>query len=344
MRVLLNAVAAKMSGAANYIQTLARELGKANQHEFLFYVPATQAAAIESVAPHIRVIATDLGKLPFPRHLWFDQVELPKIIQRERVEVLFSTANFATFRCPCRQVLLVRNSLYFSPLYREKVLPHKSWTTRAAEALRRMLVRRSIKAADAVLTPSAAMQREISLAVDVPAVRVSHYGVDRTRFSLTRKSLCQNGFSTLLFSSLYSEHKNVGTLFRALFRLEELGKKFMLVTTADPAWEGLNNSIRKQDYRLATKLRQCGLLDLVGTLRGPSLDRLYQTSDIFVYPSIAESFGHPLVEAMSSGLPIVAADIWRVPRKVRVGHLGTVEERSRINCKRNSLGLSSCKW
>ncbi|MCU1306529.1 MAG: hypothetical protein JWN45_1224, partial [Acidobacteriaceae bacterium] len=53
MRVLLNAVAAKMGGAANYIRTLARELADADQHEFLFLVPESQAAAIREIAPQI---------------------------------------------------------------------------------------------------------------------------------------------------------------------------------------------------------------------------------------------------------------------------------------------------
>jgi glycosyltransferase involved in cell wall biosynthesis len=38
-------------------------------------------------------------------------------------------------------------------------------------------------------------------------------------------------------------------------------------------------------------------------------DDLYQKADIFVYPSVVESFGHPLIEAMAQGLPIVAADV-----------------------------------
>jgi hypothetical protein len=38
----------------------------------------------------------------------------------ERVDALYSTANVGMFLCPCPQVLLVRNSLYFSPLF----LPH----------------------------------------------------------------------------------------------------------------------------------------------------------------------------------------------------------------------------
>ena len=46
--------------------------------------------------------------------------------------------------------------------------------------------------------------------------------------------------------------------------------------------------------------------------RGCSYERLpelYRRHDVFVFPSLAESYGHPLVEAMASGLPVVAADL-----------------------------------
>ena len=38
------------------------------------------------------------------------------------------------------------------------------------------------------------------------------------------------------------------------------------------------------------------------------LPDLYHAADIFVFPSFLESFGHPLVETMACGLPVVAAD------------------------------------
>jgi glycosyltransferase involved in cell wall biosynthesis len=34
----------------------------------------------------------------------------------------------------------------------------------------------------------------------------------------------------------------------------------------------------------------------------------YHDHDIFVFPSVSETFGHPMVEAMSSGIPVLAAD------------------------------------
>ena len=309
MRVLLNAVAAKMGGAANYIRTLARELVDVNQHEFVFLVPEAQATAIRGIAPHIRLLTSNIAERPFPRRLWFDQVELPRILRRERIDVLFSTANFATFFCPCRQLLLVRNSLYFSSLYRLKILPHKPWKTRAGEALRRWLVCRSAMASDLVLTPSQAMLDELRTAVRLRGALVNHYGVDRQRFRPMAKAFAENGCVSLVFTSLYSEHKNIGTLFRALLEMEASGQKCRLITTAAPDWEKINNAIRESDRKLADELQHRGLLELTGVLAGSALDQLYARADIFVYPSVVESFGHPLLEAMAADLPIVAADV-----------------------------------
>ena len=38
------------------------------------------------------------------------------------------------------------------------------------------------------------------------------------------------------------------------------------------------------------------------------LHQVYRACNIYVTPAYAESFAHPLVEAMASGLPVVAAD------------------------------------
>src|SRR5206468_11755292 len=91
--------------------------------------------------------------------------------------------------------------------------------------------------------------------------------------------------------------------------LESSGQKCRLITTADPTWEKINNTIRESDRKLAKELKSRTFVDFTGLLSGPALDQLYAKADIFVYPSVVESFGHPLLEAMAVGLPIVAADV-----------------------------------
>ena len=302
MRILIHALAAKMGGAANYINTLAQELSQSGEHDYLFLVPEAQAPTLRGL-PHISLLAKDLTWI---RRLWFDQVELPRLLRRERIDVLYSTANFATFFCPCRQLLLVRNSLYFSTVYMSRILPQKTPRARLAESLRRFLARRSARAADVVITPSQSMLYELQAAVPLRSAQVTPYGVDRKRFSPAPRPFAPQGVVRLLFTSLYAEHKNLGTLLRALPQIEA---KCRLITTCDPGWENIHNPIRQADRDLALNLQQLGLLEFTGVLTGAALDQLYGRADIFVYPSVIESFGHPLLEAMAAGLPVVAADV-----------------------------------
>ncbi len=60
---------------------------------------------------------------------------------------------------------------------------------------------------------------------------------------------------------------------------------------------------------LANSLRGSGEIVELGTIPYRSLHHLYRACDIYVTPAYAESFAHPLIEAMSSGLPVVASDL-----------------------------------
>ena len=48
---------------------------------------------------------------------------------------------------------------------------------------------------------------------------------------------------------------------------------------------------------------------MLGSVPYDKLHQLYRLCDVCVCPSYAESFGHPLVEAMALGVPVVAADL-----------------------------------
>ncbi|HET9182427.1 MAG TPA: glycosyltransferase family 1 protein [Candidatus Angelobacter sp.] len=310
MKILISAVSAKMGGAANYMKEVAAGLARLNTgNEFIFLVPPEKVETLRAIFPGAEIIASEASHTSFWKRIWFDQVTLPRILRERQIDCLFSTADFGTLKSPCSQVLLIRNPTYFFEMYLRRFSSGRPWKERLQSLFRRWLICQSVRAADVVMTPSQAMMDELRRWVDVPETKafVNHYGVNTGRFAGLGPQSRRDG-RTLLFTSLYTEHKSMRTLLAALEMLAGSECPCKLLTTADPMWEGPpRTSIRAEEAALFAKLRQQGVIDFPGVVSDTA--SLYSRGDIFVYPSVVESFGHPLVEAMSAGLPIIASDM-----------------------------------
>lgn len=320
MKIAINAVSAKMGGAVTYLSNLLRHLPPPESgDQFFVFLPSETAKGLPDTPANIRLCPLPGRIIGGWRRLWWEQVTLRRVLRREGVDVLFSTANFAMFRCPVRQVLLVRNAVYFSKLYQEMIVPRQSLKRRTTFRLGRWLIGFSVRSADVVMTPTQAMLNELREYFEVPPHKamVNSYGADvhmgvagnvpgRSR----RKDASGPSPMRLLYVSLYAEHKNLDTLLRAMPLLNrEGGREFVLKTTANPHWEVARYAVRRrEDIALAQMPDIAPWVQIVGPLGKGETERLYLDSDLFVFPSLMESFGFPMVEAMAYGLPIVASD------------------------------------
>jgi glycosyltransferase involved in cell wall biosynthesis len=71
----------------------------------------------------------------------------------------------------------------------------------------------------------------------------------------------------------------------------------------DPEYSAELRRVRKRAGPLADRIH------LVGAVPYEEITRYYAESALFVFPSYLETFGHPLLEALAAGVPVVAADI-----------------------------------
>ncbi|NNC66349.1 MAG: glycosyltransferase family 4 protein [Gammaproteobacteria bacterium] len=74
--------------------------------------------------------------------------------------------------------------------------------------------------------------------------------------------------------------------------------------------------LRPRLQKLVGSLRLDDRVEFTGRLHGEELARRYRSADCFVLPSLAESFSMSLLEAMASGLPVVASRIGGIPELV----------------------------
>jgi glycosyltransferase involved in cell wall biosynthesis len=116
----------------------------------------------------------------------------------------------------------------------------------------------------------------------------------------------------MLFVSHYNYYRNFETIFRALPVLKKLlhGRPIRLFLTCQ-----LRNESNPGEYRAeaaAALLERLGVEDEVvelGTIPYDQLHHVYAACDVYVSAAYAETFAHPLVEAMASGLPVVVSDL-----------------------------------
>ncbi|MHB1533048.1 MAG: glycosyltransferase family 4 protein [Acidimicrobiales bacterium] len=120
-------------------------------------------------------------------------------------------------------------------------------------------------------------------------------------------------------------HKGLEVAIRTVQELRTRGVEANLTLTIDGngyrnGVTGYTRAIQAYVDQLVLEVRRLRVDDLVD-FHGPVKDvrGLYASHDALFFPSHTESFGFPLLEAMASGLPVVASDI-PATREVVAGH------------------------
>jgi glycosyltransferase involved in cell wall biosynthesis len=254
------------------------------------------------------------------RRFWFEQRELPRLILKSGAQVLISAGNFALRNSPVPQILLSGNSLYTSGDFYRDLRSRGEYGLWADTRIKAVFARRSVHWAQRTVAPSRAFAEELQRWTGKQVLDI-HHGFDREVFFADHSSLpdsvqqkldAAKGCLKLLFVSHYNYYRNFETLLRAvpLLRRALPGRDVRLFLTCE-----LRAGVNPGAYnpaRAAGLVEQLGIREEVvelGAVPYRSLHGLYQACDIYVTPAYTETFAHPLVEAMASGLPIAAADL-----------------------------------
>jgi glycosyltransferase involved in cell wall biosynthesis len=112
--------------------------------------------------------------------------------------------------------------------------------------------------------------------------------------------------------SHYNYYRNFETLLRAIPCIQQRlgGRKVRLFLTCKLSAD--ENSGAHRTDAAAALVRRLGISDQVvelGAVPYHRLQHVIRACDVYVTPAYAETFAHPLVEAMACGLPIVASDL-----------------------------------
>ncbi|MFH8134995.1 glycosyltransferase family 4 protein [Pantoea osteomyelitidis] len=114
-----------------------------------------------------------------------------------------------------------------------------------------------------------------------------------------------------LYTGTIEPRKNILTLLKAYDRLSpDIKRAYPLVISGYKGWEN------EELFRLFDKGAREGWLKYLGFVPGKHLPELYSAATSFVFPSIYEGFGLPVLEAMASGTPVICSNATSLPEVV----------------------------
>jgi glycosyltransferase involved in cell wall biosynthesis len=224
-------------------------------------------------------------------HAW-EQGALPLRAARLGAQALLCPANLAPLAFP-RNVVVIHDAA---------VLRHPGWYSAAYSAWQRRLLPRIARRALHVITVSEFSRAELRELLGIERVNVVTGGVDgafaphadpegaRAALGLARPYV--------LCVASHTARKNLAALVPAARALAADGVEVVVAGGSRPQFAGE---------------RGLESLRLLGRVPDALLPGLYAGAEAFALPSLYEGFGLPVLEAMASGVPVVAARTSALP-------------------------------
>jgi glycosyltransferase involved in cell wall biosynthesis len=287
-------------GARQFIKSVIPALAECRGSDELIFLYSRRQ--LSGLAPQCRemVIESD-------NKLWWDFVLLPRALRELKVDAAIFPKNVTPFFTGCANYVVVHDLAYF--------MPHLNAYRSLDTLYMRTLMPQSMRRARGVFAVSENTKRDI----------VSHTGCDPAKITITYEA-ADGAYRRIgdvdalravrdkyrlpelfvLYTGSLSPRKNVVRLLEAFAAIR--GRlPHRLVLTGSKSWK--DRSVYETLHRLGLEDRIVRL----GYVEEEDMPALYNLASVYVYPSLYEGFGLPVLEAMQCGCPVVASNVTSIP-------------------------------
>ena len=267
------------------------------RNEYVIFIQPDSDIYIEEIA-NFKIQA--FSSLAYPA---WEQWALPRIAAKEQVDILHCTSNTAPIWSSIPQILTLHDVIFLEKL--KTTGSSKNWYQWLGNQYRKAIVPTVAKKCQMIITVSNYEREQILKALSLPQekVKVVYNGVSH-RFKQVQnqgeliniKEKYRLPEKFILFLGNTDPKKNLKGVLRAYSIFVENSEAAIQLVIVD----------LKQKY-LSTALKELNLLDLqehivlTGYIPNRDLPAVYNLSDLFLYPSLRESFGLPVLRMIRKG-------------------------------------------
>jgi glycosyltransferase involved in cell wall biosynthesis len=239
------------------------------------------------------------------RARWFTPTEARAF---GRVDVVHSTAYTAPALLRARLVVSVHDLSFVT---------HPRFHTEANRSFCLRQLEQAVAGDTHFLVPSLATRRDLQRAYLVPSARISvaPYAVGEEFAPIEDPSLIAPVLTRhaieppfVLFVGTLEPRKNLDTLLRAMAAVRAHdAPRCQLVVAGPSGW------LNRPTHALVDELGLRSTVRFTGYVPDAELRALYSAAHVFVYPSVCEGFGFPVLEAMACGAPVITSNVSALP-------------------------------
>jgi len=293
---------------------LIKELQKIDhENEYVIFIKPDEDRNIFEKTPNFKFVELQGGSYPF-----WEQKALPKAAKAEGCDLLHCTSNTAPLSPKMPLIVTLHDIIYLESISLFK--KGGSWYQKFGNMYRRFVVPRVVKKADKIITVSEFERKRIHDFFGFPEkderlVAVyngvsEHFKKIDDKTELQRvKNLYGLPDRFLFFLGNTDPKKNTKGVLKAFSNyIKETKDKDLYLVILDYSETELDKLLNEIGDTLIKEN-----IILTGYVVNTDLPAIYNLSTIFLYPSLRESFGIPMLEAMRCGVPVITSNTSSMP-------------------------------
>jgi len=266
--------------------------------KFKFFTPVWNEP-FETRGQNVEVVNCEVSKSRIKR-VWFEQTKLPGLIAAEKVDIWLGTCNYLPLFAKCKTLLLIQSHQFFT---------NPEAFGRIRRFFLQWIVARSVELADRTGVQCEDAKRTLLKYVNVPEGSISVVYNRLVQLAASGKPPvigdligCNRPY-LLYISGLYL-FKNHPRLIEAFASIHPRFPDLALVLAGGDAQGRTSSDLREIAVRHGVE----NDVIFLGKVPQAAIPVLYRNAHASVFPSLEETFGLPVLEAMSMGCPVLTSN------------------------------------
>lgn len=300
-----------LTGVGVYAYNIIPELGKIDdENQYILFSNKENFDIFKIEKKNFRTVVLPFNAENVIVRIFWEQFILPFLLKKNRVDILFSPSTVMPIFSTCKNVICIHDLIPFH-IY-DKFTKVRSFYVR-------LMIKLSARRADKIFTVSKNSKKEIEqiCSIESSKIAITYNGVNKSIFetnitewkSFRKQKEIPDKY--LLYVGTLEPGKNLVKLIRA-FKLvkKNYGIDHKLIIAGKKGWKYF------EIFREANLLNVNDFIIFTDYVPKNILGELYRNAELFIFPSLYEGFGLPVLEAMAFGVPVIVSDVSALPEVV----------------------------